>query len=144
MHKWLRYGMIFLCLVGFVFVRFRESALFYDPLIIFFKTDYQAQPLPEMETLKYLLNIALRFMIHMMLSLAILWLVFQEVGIVRFSLILYVAIFTVLLTVLTIMINNAGAESYRSLFYVRRFLIQPILIFILIPAFYYYRKANRP
>ncbi len=143
MHKWVRYGLIFLCLVGLVLVRFGESALFYDPFITFFKTDYQAQPLPELDFLKWLLNTAFRFGLNMLLSLAILWLLFQDRGIVRFSLFLFAAIFIALIFTAIILISGATAESYLPLFYLRRFLIQPLLIFMLVPAFYYYRIVNR-
>lgn len=46
----LRVFVVFLCLVGFAFIRFRESELFYDPLIAFFKSNYQKMTLPTMES----------------------------------------------------------------------------------------------
>jgi exosortase F-associated protein len=35
---------------------------------------------------------------------------------------------------------NSNTADYVLLFYVRRFLIQPLLLLILIPAFYFHRR----
>jgi exosortase F-associated protein len=123
-------------------VRFRESALFYDPLISFFYGDYQSQALPEIEWTAYVLNIFLRYVINMVLSVAILWLAFRDRGIVSFSLLLFTIVFCALVPLFIVFWHTSAQGEYMTLFYVRRFLIQPLLIFILLPAFYYYRRAN--
>ena len=40
------------------------------------------------------------------------------------------------------LIFEIESENFLALFYVRRFLIHPIFVLILMPAFYYYRRKN--
>ena len=142
MNKVLRVLLIFLCFIAMAFIRFRESALFYDPLITFFYGDYQYDILPEIEWTQYVLNLFFRYLLNMLLSLDILWLVFRDKDILKFSCIFFAIVFVALLLLFFIFwsINEQG--EYNALFYVRRFLIQPLLIFILLPAFYYYRRVS--
>lgn len=142
MPRIVRYIIIFLCFFGFAFIRFRESQLFYDPLIIFFKGQYQTAQLPEMNIGKLLLHVSLRYVIHMLLSLFILWMAFMEKGIIKFAAVLYAVVFSFLLMILGYLLNTYQVGDAAGVFYTRRFLIQPLLIFILLPAFFYYRKVN--
>jgi exosortase F-associated protein len=142
MPKTVRFLIAFACFVGFAFVRFRESELFYDPLLAFFKGYYQDTPLPELNMSKLLLYIGLRYGIHMILSLVILWVTFLEKGILKFASVVYVIVFVVLLSILVYLLQTYEIGQAGSVFYTRRFLIQPLLIFILLPAFFYYRKVN--
>lgn len=128
--------------MGLVFIRFRESELFYDPLLHFFKSDYKGKELPEMEQVKFFLHLFLRFAINTLFSLMILWALFKEKEMLCLATGIYVLLFILLGIVMYIMLQN-DQSSHLPLFYVRRFLIQPLLLFILVPAFYYYRKVNK-
>lgn len=138
----IRITVVFLCLLGFAFLRFRESELFYDPLIAFFKGNYRATILPDMEEGKLFLHLFFRYTINTVLSLVILWMAFKERGIISFAILFYVVVFVLLMITFKIMLTTQGVGEYLPLFYVRRFLIQPILLFMLLPAFYYYRKVH--
>lgn len=142
MSKWSRIAIVVVCLFGFLFIRFRESALFYDPFILFFKGYFQSQRLPQINVPKLILNLILRYGIHMVLSIAVLWAIFMERGILKFSMILYILIFITLLSVFWYEVKHYEIGNYGLLFFVRRLLTQPVLIIILIPGFYYYRKEN--
>lgn len=141
MHKGIRITLIlvlFLCLVG---IRMYAESLFYDPLIDFFKGDYKTQSLPAFSISKLILGISFRFGLNTLISLGILWFWFQKTSIVKFSLLLYLIVFAVLLLLFIILVMNAEG-NYMVLFYVRRFLIQPILVLLLIPAFYFQKKYD--
>lgn len=142
MSKWVRVAVGLLCLMGFVLVRFRESELFYDPLLNFYKGHYHHASLPRLEMGKYFLSLMARYGIHMILSLGILWVVFLEKGIIKFATILYLIIFIILVGILFYLLSYFEIGDANSVFYARRFLIQPLLVFILLPAFFYYRKVN--
>ncbi|MFT4698360.1 MAG: exosortase F-associated protein [Flavobacteriaceae bacterium] len=132
-------GVLF-CIILLMLIRWFENSLFYDPLIIFFKTDHTSQSLPKFDGLLLIGNIALRFIMNTVLSLAILWFVFSEKEIVKISTVLYSFLFLLLLLVFTYLLFYADSESYLSLFYVRRFLIQPLFLLLLLPAFYFQKK----
>tara|TARA_R110002020_G_scaffold205086_5_gene409593 strand:- start:117 stop:497 length:381 start_codon:yes stop_codon:yes gene_type:complete len=124
-------------------VRFYQENLFYDPLLEFFKTDFlQVSSLPSLQLGKLLLSLTFRFILNSFISLLILFVLFRDLGIVKFAGILFIFFYAVLLAAFIILIENYHSDNYMALFYVRRFLIQPIFILILIPAFYYYKRSD--
>lgn len=132
---------ILIVLVALVGVRFFEEELFYDPLIGFFKSDYADQTLPNFDTFNLILSIGFRYILNTIFSLALLWLIFKKVEIIKLSSILYLILFLLLLASYLLLIFNYKEGSYLILFYVRRFLIQPLFLLILLPAFYFQKKA---
>lgn len=134
--KWFLAGLMVVALVG---IRGFSEALFYDPLIVFFKTNYQTASLPELDFIGLLLNLSLRFWMNTLFSLFLLWILFQNKEIVQLSLILYAVAFVLLIVAFMFVAKNYEPGSYQSLFYIRRFLIHPLLLLLLIPAFYFHR-----
>lgn len=133
---------IILAILALVTIRGFSGSLFYDPLILFFKTNYQTEGLPKLDFLGLLLHLSLRFWMNTLLSLFVLWVLFQKREIIQLSLLLYVGLFVVLLVVFSILIKNYESGSYQMLFYVRRFLIHPIPLLLLIPAFYFHSLSK--
>tara|TARA_A100000171_G_scaffold47762_1_gene54249 strand:- start:36473 stop:36907 length:435 start_codon:yes stop_codon:yes gene_type:complete len=142
MSKGLKISFLLVGLLFLVLIRLYEETLFYDPLLNFFKTDHTTQPLPDFETGKLLANVFLRFLLNGMISIGIIWVIFQRKGVVKFSILLYLVILVMLITAFFILLNTSEAGEYFPLFYVRRFLIQPLLLFLLVPAFYLQRVNN--
>ncbi len=142
MSKSIRIVLGLLCLFGFMFVRFRESVLFYDPLIDYYHGDYQNNPLPELLQGKLFLHITLRYALNYVLSMLLLWMIFMDTQILKFASLFYVIVLIILLITFYVLLQDYEYTSHVSLFYVRRFLIQPLLILLLVPAFFYARKVN--
>ncbi|QQX77027.1 MULTISPECIES: exosortase F system-associated membrane protein [Aequorivita] len=134
----------FIILAGLlVLIRTFENSLFYDPLLLFFEMDYKSMPLPKMDTFALQTGIALRFLLNTIISLAILWLVFKDREIIKLSLILYSILFAILFMAFSFIIFTSEESSgHFVLFYVRRFLIQPLLLLILLPAFYFQKYKS--
>ena len=133
---------ILACLL--VLIRAFENMLFYDPLLEFFKADYKTLSLPVMNIFDLQASVALRFFLNTVISFAILWLVFLDKEIIKLSVILYVILFAVFFTAFSfIVFTSEGAVDHMVLFYVRRFLIQPLFLLVLIPAFYFHKYKSR-
>lgn len=127
-----------------VLIRASENSLFYDPLLEFFKADYKTLPLPIMDVFSLQASVALRFFLNTFISFAILWLVFRDKEIIKLSAILYVILFAVFFFAFSLVIcSSEGTGGHMILFYVRRFLIQPLFLLILIPAFYFQKYKSR-
>jgi len=123
-------------------IRFFENTLFYDPLIVFFKGDYRSMELPSLQLPKLMLHTAFRFWLNTIISLGILWFAFWDKGVLKFSVYFYMILFCVLALWMFVFIQQATPQSdYQILFYVRRFLIQPIFLLSLLPAFYYHKRT---
>ncbi len=125
-----------------VSIRGFESDLFYDPLIQFFKTDHTTGTLPAFDTLKLLGSISLRYLANTFLSLIILWVLFRDRGIIKLSVMIYLIFFILLMIAYCLLLFYSEPAEYVPLFYVRRFLIQPLLLLILLPAFYFHKRKK--
>ncbi len=135
-------GISFL-VVLLVLIRFYEHFLFYDPLIVFYKSEYLHGHLPSLLRGKLLLFTAIRFLLNTLISLAIIYVAFLDKSIVKFSLLLYLILFAVCFSTYTFLIYTIENQNLMALFYVRRFLIHPVFVIILLPAFYYHRLKSR-
>lgn len=142
MIKVVRFFIAVFCLLGFLYIRFRESELFYDPLIDYYHGDYQNSALPNLHLGKLFLHILYRYALNFLLSIGILWAAFADTQILKFSSYLYIFVGGVLMIMMYFCMQGYDPKGYLSLFYIRRFLIQPLLIFLLLPAFFYARKVS--
>ena len=124
-----------LALLGLILVRAFEDNLFYDPFLSFFKTDYQNKP----DLNCYLLfgNLLLRYALNTFFSLIIIRLLFNERNLMLFSGYLFIFLFVILVIVFFGLLHFSDQPDYLILFYIRRFLIQPLFLVLFIPAFYY-------
>lgn len=137
------FGIGFLVLL-LVLVRLFEHQLFYDPFIDFYRYGgHLAMEVPPIHFPKLLLNISLRYWLNTLISLAILYVTFQDKNIVKFATLLFALLFGISLATFCLLYFNLNGNNVMGLFYVRRFLIHPIFILILLPAFYYYRLQKR-
>ncbi|WP_340064643.1 exosortase F system-associated membrane protein [Ascidiimonas aurantiaca] len=138
MRSFLRYGTVAVALILLVVIRAFEDIFFYDPFLEFFKGPYHRAPLPKFFTGKLLMHITLRYGMNMLLSLLILYALFRNRALLKFSSGLYAGAFLVFTGVYFLLLHiQVSPEYYLVVFYIRRFLIQPLLLFILVPAFYY-------
>lgn len=125
-----------------VIIRAYEDSIFYDPLLNYFKASGEYANLPEFDTIKLMSNLALRYAMNTIISIAVLWVIFQNKDVIKLSIILYALLFIVLFVLFYFLLFSSEAMQNLSLFYVRRFLIQPIFLLILVPAFYFQKKMG--
>lgn len=129
--------MLLACVRGF------ENQLFYDPFLNYFKADYNVLPFPEYDLLQLLLGILFRYALNTVLSLGIIYVLFREIGVIKFTAILYVFFFLFLIAAFFLTICIYDNHNNLLLFYIRRFLIQPIFVLLFIPAFYYQNRITK-
>lgn len=130
---------IVLLLILLVLVRVFEEQLFYDPLLPFFKR--QSNTLPEYNSIKSFFGLFFRYAINSVLSLAIIYLAFKDNAITRLVTILYAGFFIVLIASLFIALK-ADDPNLLLIFYIRRFIIQPLFLILFLPAFYYQKNMK--
>lgn len=142
MPKLTRYILAGLLLLVLVAIRGYEDYLFYDPYLTFFENDYLYIDNPRREVAKLVFYTSLRYLLNTLASLGILYLIFNDKVMIKFSVLLYVIAYVLLLIPFLYFVINPRQEDYYLFFNIRRFLIQPIGLILLLPAFYYY-KLNR-
>lgn len=128
-------------LLALVAVRAFEQKLFYDPFLPFFKTEFQGKSLPNYDGFKLFLNTFLRYFLNTIFSILLIFQIFKEKKLVVFVSWLYLFLFVVL-AVIYFGLLYSKTSDYLVLFYVRRFLIQPLFLVLFIPAFYYQIKSK--
>lgn len=131
-----------LCVLALALIRGFEAQWFYDPFLAYFKSDYLNLQFPEFESLKLLFSMAFRFMLNTFFSLLIIYFLFKDFALTKFASILYLMLFFGLICCFFIIINYFNESNNFLLFYVRRFIIQPIFLILLIPAFYFQKRAE--
>nr|WP_294936805.1 exosortase F system-associated protein [uncultured Flavobacterium sp.] len=133
---------VFLLVLLLACVRLFEKHLFYDPFLEFFKGEFQNMQLPLYNTAQLFLGLLFRYFLNSGLSVAIIYIVFKDVQLVKVVSLLYAVFFVFLIAVFFWVLNFSEKPDYMVLFYVRRFLIQPIFLVLFLPAFYYQKKNS--
>tara|TARA_R110002012_G_scaffold196235_7_gene364583 strand:- start:3659 stop:4081 length:423 start_codon:yes stop_codon:yes gene_type:complete len=134
--KYLWIAILFLLLL---LIRLFEDVLFYDPYLTFFKSDFLTLDSPRREMAKLLSFTTLRYVLNSIISIAILFAFFKDKNLVKFSVYIYSIAFVILISLYLYFVYNPKQEDYYIFFNIRRFLIQPLLLLLLLPAFYYNR-----
>lgn len=142
MKKLQQIGSISALVLLLILVRAFAPNIFYDPFILYFKSDFLTGSFPDYSTSKLLLSTLFRYSINMILSLMILYQLFQKKQLIIFSSKFYGIAFILLISVYFYQLNTEFSNGYLLSFYIRRLLIHPIFLLILIPAFYY-QKASK-
>lgn len=125
-----------------VLIRVFENELFYDPYLLFFQNDYLYLDYPRREILALTISTTIRYFLNSGISLAILYLFYLDLSMIKFSLLLYGVAYVILISIFLYFVINPRQEDYYLFFNLRRFLIQPIILLFLLPAFYYYKLKN--
>lgn len=139
MPKILKYILLFILFGLLVLIRFFENELFYDPYLTFFQNDYLYIDNPRREIFKVTAFTTFRFVLNTIISLGILYVFFKDRSIIKFSILIYAIAFLILILVYLYFVVNPKQEDYYLFFNIRRFLIQPIFLILLLPAFYYHK-----
>jgi len=137
-----KYIKLFVLFFLLVLIRAFEDILFYDPYLTFFENDYLYIDSPRREIAKLVLNTTMRFLMNAIISLGILYVIFKDKSIIKFSVFIYGVTYILMLIPFLYFVINPKQEDYYLFFNIRRFLIQPIILILLLPAFYYYKLSR--
>ena len=141
MTKPLRIILIVLLVILLMLVRIFGDQFFYDPFIAYFKYEYLHSAMPKFDSVVLFTNIFMRYAINALISLALIYVAFQKKTYLRFSVKVFLIAVVVFCLLYYILLRMQMANGYLFAFYVRRFLIHPVFVLILIPAFYYHYKV---
>lgn len=142
MSKWFRYLLVAVLIVCLILVRKFETDLFYDPFLKFFQGDFYNNSFPDYDLSKIIIGIVFRYGLNALLSILIIWLIFDNKKYALFTFYAELILFIILLPIYLYMVKTEFHLGENFGFYIRRFLIQPLLLLILIPAFFYLRHHN--
>ncbi len=139
------YRIFIIVLLFFILILVRAFAqnLFYDPFIEYFKNDFLHKTVPVFSGYKLLYNMFYRYALNMIISLVILYVAFQNKSFIKFAIKFYILAFVILIITFMIILKGELANGYLFAFYIRRFLIHPLFVLLLLPAFYYKQLTSK-
>lgn len=143
LQKGYRFLIILFLFMLLILVRGFANELFYDPFIVYFIDDYLHKPIPVFSGSKLLLDLFYRYTLNTIISLLIIYVAFQNRNFVIFSIKFYMIAFIILIVTFFIILKGELANGYLFAFYIRRFLIHPLFVLLLLPAFYYKQLTSK-
>lgn len=134
MFKWI---LVAVAVFGLIGVRILEDTIFYDPFQAFFHLANKHAPFPEFNWVPLVLNYLFRFGLNLILSASIVYLIFQNKQWMLQATVLILIVFIITFPIYLYCIHTKFEVGYLFSFYMRRFVIQPLILLLIIPLFYY-------
>jgi exosortase F-associated protein len=139
----LKIVLIVLLVVLLAAVRGFEDTLFYDPFSLYFKGDYLNLAFPEYSAMHLFWSMGFRYWVNSAISLSIIYILFSDWELTKFAAVLYLIFFIFLIATFFLLLRFSDATNNFVLFYIRRFLIQPLLLLLFVPAFYFQKQQSK-
>jgi len=138
----IRVFFLFILVLVLASIRIFEESLFYDPYLVYFKSDFNNFPLPNVEKWNLFFSMSLRYLLNSLISVVFIQIAFKDISFTKFASILFGLLFIILIISFYIVLVFYANENKMELFYIRRFLIQPILLLLFIPGYLIQKRTN--
>lgn len=127
--------------VGLIGVRALEDKIFYDPFLNYFHEADKSLAFPAFELGKLILGHIFRFILNLFFSCLIIHFLFKNREWTVQGAFLITIIFVITLPIYLYCIHGKFEIGYLFSFYMRRFVIQPLILLLIIPMFYYRKQV---
>ncbi|WP_299177155.1 exosortase F system-associated protein [uncultured Chryseobacterium sp.] len=138
--KILNWFFVILGVAGLISVRVLEDRIFYDPFLEYFHEADKNIPFPPFEWGKLILGYVFRFVLNLFFSCLIIHFLFKKKDWTLQGALLMVIVFGITFPVYLYCISDRFEIGYLFSFYMRRFVIQPLILLLIIPLFYYRKQ----
>ncbi|MFW2135046.1 exosortase F system-associated protein [Soonwooa sp.] len=132
---------VILGLAGLIAVRFLEDKLFYDPFLAYFKNELEGSSFPKFNDTKLILSYLLRFLLNLIFSTIIIQNLFRNKIWTKQAVVLILLIFAIVFPIYLYCIYTNFEIGNLFAFYIRRFVIQPMTLLLIVPIFYYRKQV---
>lgn len=139
-HK-TRIFIFFIMVLLLASIRIFEESLFYDPYLNYFKSDFNHLPLPIVNKFSLFKSLFFRYILNSIVSIAFIQFAFKDFDFTKFAIVLYGFLFIILTIIFYFALAFYAEENKMILFYIRRFLIQPIFLLLIIPGFFIQKRT---
>ncbi len=139
----LRWFLVLIGVIGLIGIRGLEEKIFYDPFLGFFRSADHSAAFPDFMWVELILSYLFRFVLNALLSLLIIHFLFLNKERTKQASILIALIFVIVFPIYLFCVYDKFRVGYLFSFYVRRFVIQPLPLLLIIPIFYYRKKITQ-
>jgi len=133
---------VFLGIFGLIIVYVFQAQLFYDPFANHLFNPMHPE-VPEYNASKYIIAKAARYILNDGFALMVIWGLFKNQTYVRFAVIIFFIGFLILLPIYLFLAMNYFIETQSFLNHLHRLVLNPVLMMLLIPAFYYQQLLKK-
>ena len=141
--KILNWVLVFVAVLGLISVRLLENKLFYDPFLDFFKGNYKVNEIPKFVWEKLIISHFFRFLLNLFFSALVIHFMFLNKKWTQQAIVLIDLAFLFFLPIYLWCLYTKMEIGFLFTFSVRRFVIQPIILLLIIPIFYYRKKLMK-
>ena len=138
--KILSWFLVFAGVCGLIGVRMIENDVFYDPFLNYFHEANKNVSFPEFEWGKLIISHLFRFVLNLIFSCVIIHFLFKNKEWTFQGAVLITIIFAITFPIYLYCIYDKFDIGYLFSFYMRRFVIQPLILLLIVPLFYYRKK----
>ncbi|WP_175620198.1 exosortase F system-associated membrane protein [Chryseobacterium schmidteae] len=138
--KILSWLLIIVGVFGLVGVRMLEGQIFYDPFLNYFHEGNKNISFPEFEWGKLIISHIFRFALNLFFSCVIIHFLFKNKEWTVQGAVLISIIFAITFPIYLYCISDRFDIGYLFSFYMRRFVIQPLILLLIVPLFYYRKQ----
>ena len=132
-----------IAIFGLIAVRMVEDQLFYDPFQAFFHLANKHAEFPDFKWTPLILNYLFRFGLNLVLSAAVVYFIFKNKQWTLQAIVLMLIVFAITFPLYLYCIHTQFDIGYLFSFYMRRFVIQPLILLLIIPLFYYREHVQK-
>lgn len=136
----LSWFLVILGVCGLMGVRILEDQIFYDPFLNYFHEGNKNIPFPEFEWGKLIISHLFRFVLNLFFSCIIIHFLFKNKEWTVQGAVLISIIFAITFPIYIYCIYDRFDIGYLFSFYMRRFVIQPLILLLIVPLFYYRKQ----
>ena len=141
--KNLNWVLVILGVLGLVSVRILEDRIFYVPFLNYFHEANKNIPFPSFEWGKLISGYLFRFILNLLFSCVVIHFWFKNRQWTIQGAILITIIFAITFPIYLYSIYDRFEIGYLFSFYMRRFVIQPLILLLIIPMFYYRKQTSQ-
>ncbi|OCA77868.1 exosortase F system-associated protein [Chryseobacterium contaminans] len=140
--KILSWLLVVLGICGLIGVRVVEDKMFYDPFLDYFHEGIKNISFPAFEWGKLIGSHLLRFVLNLIFSCLIIQGLFRNKQWTMQGALMMIIVFAIAFPIYLFCIQNKFNIGYLFSFYMRRFVIQPLIILLIVPMFYYRKQME--
>lgn len=138
--KILSWFLVIIGVCGLISVRMLEDQIFYDPFLKYFHEADVQIAIPQFEWGKLILSHIFRFLLNLFFSYVIIHFLFKNKIWTIQGAILISIFFVITFPIYLYCISDRFEIGHLFSFYMRRFVIQPLIILLIVPLFYYRKQ----
>lgn len=139
----LRWILVLIGFLGLIGIRVLEDIVFYDPFLMFFKSADHSAVVPDFHWGKLVISYLFRFGLNTLFALMIIHFLFLKKEWTKQAFVLIILIFAIVFPIYLFCIKDRFEFGYLFSFYIRRFVIQPLTLLLIVPIFYYRKKMEQ-